>query len=322
MSERVICNSSSLGSHHCRLRPACRGVWKIDAALQSMRILIPQTGSATAAHIPSSVSASLKQIDEQSVSRLGLAWSTDFPTVRAYEATPLVKDGVMYTTGPWSVVYAMDARTGAPLWTYDPQVAKDHSKKFVCCDVVNRGVALYKADASIWARWTRRSSKLRSTPRPARWRGWSKRRPRMDRMPSPARRALPSAGFVLIGNAGSEYAVRGSSYPHTTQTPENWRGEPATPCRAIPRNPVNPARCAGPPAHGRVNGGRQAAVEARGTASSTIPISTWSTQVRETDLPEVRPDSWEKETIFTSPQSSHFARRYRRTGLALSNDAG
>lgn len=48
--------------------------------------------------------------------------------MRAYEATPLVLDGVMYTTGPWSVVYALDARTGAQLWTYDPQVAKDHAK--------------------------------------------------------------------------------------------------------------------------------------------------------------------------------------------------
>src|SRR5580765_7060818 len=49
----------------------------------------------------------LKQIDEQSVNRLGLAWSMDFPTLRGYEATPLVNDGVMYTTGAWSLVYAV-----------------------------------------------------------------------------------------------------------------------------------------------------------------------------------------------------------------------
>src|SRR6266853_6347424 len=40
----------------------------------------------------------LKQIDEQSVGKLGLAWSKDFPDIRAYEATPLVNDGVLYTT--------------------------------------------------------------------------------------------------------------------------------------------------------------------------------------------------------------------------------
>jgi quinohemoprotein ethanol dehydrogenase len=92
----------------------------------------------------------LKQVDEQSVGRLGLVWSMDFPALRGYEATPLVNDGVIYTTGPWSLVYAADARTGKLLWTYDPHVAKDHSK-FVCCDVVNRGVALYKGRVYVGA---------------------------------------------------------------------------------------------------------------------------------------------------------------------------
>src|SRR6476660_891635 len=85
----------------------------------------------------------LKQIDEQSVGKLGLAWSYDFGTRRGLEATSLVKDGVLYTTSAWSLVYAFDARTGAMLWMYDPHVPKDHAK-FVCCDVVNRGVALYQ----------------------------------------------------------------------------------------------------------------------------------------------------------------------------------
>ena len=84
-----------------------------------------------------------KQIDEQTVSKLGLAWSYDLGTLRGLEATPLVKDGVLYTTSAWSLVYAFDARTGQLLWQYDPHVAKDHAK-FVCCDVVNRGVALYR----------------------------------------------------------------------------------------------------------------------------------------------------------------------------------
>src|ERR1700719_867488 len=85
----------------------------------------------------------LKQIDEQSVGKLGLAWSYDLETLRGVEATPLVKDGVLYTTSAWSLVYAFDAPTGKLLWQYDPKVPKDHAK-YVCCDVVNRGVALYK----------------------------------------------------------------------------------------------------------------------------------------------------------------------------------
>jgi glucose dehydrogenase len=48
----------------------------------------------------------LKEIDEQSVGKLGLAWSYDLETLRAVEATPLVKDGVLYMTSAWSIVYA------------------------------------------------------------------------------------------------------------------------------------------------------------------------------------------------------------------------
>src|SRR5271167_4451594 len=46
----------------------------------------------------------LKQIDEQSVGKLGLAWYYNLETLRGVEATPLVKDGVMYTTSSWSIV--------------------------------------------------------------------------------------------------------------------------------------------------------------------------------------------------------------------------
>ena len=90
----------------------------------------------------------LRQVDEQSVARLGLAWSVDLQTLRGLEATPLVHDGVLFTTSAWSVVYAIDARRGTVLWHYDPAVPKDHGK-FVCCDVVNRGVALYRDRAYV-----------------------------------------------------------------------------------------------------------------------------------------------------------------------------
>ncbi len=85
----------------------------------------------------------LRQIDERSVEGLKLAWWADLETLHGLEATSLVADGVLYTTSAFSVVYAFDARTGTRLWKYDPQVPKDHGK-FACCDVVNRGVALYR----------------------------------------------------------------------------------------------------------------------------------------------------------------------------------
>jgi quinohemoprotein ethanol dehydrogenase len=146
----------------------------------------------------------LKQVDEGSVSKLGLAWSMDFSTVRAFEATPLVKDGVMYTTGAWSIVWALDAKTGAQLWTYDPKVPKDHGK-YVCCDVVNRGVALYKGRVYLGTLDGRLIALDAKTGALA----WD-----VQTTPKDGPYAITGAprivkGRVVIGNAGSEYPVRG-----------------------------------------------------------------------------------------------------------------
>lgn len=89
--------------------------------------------------------APLSQINAENVDRLGLAWSfQDFivrgRVHRGNQGTPLVVDGVMYATGPWSVVYALDAVTGEELWVYDPEVEGAWARR-ACCDVNNKGVA-------------------------------------------------------------------------------------------------------------------------------------------------------------------------------------
>ena len=85
----------------------------------------------------------LDKINPGNVGQLGLAWYAQFDTDRGQEATPLVVDGVLYTSTAWSKVYAFDAATGKPLWSYDPKV--DGRKGYdACCDVVNRGVAVWK----------------------------------------------------------------------------------------------------------------------------------------------------------------------------------
>src|SRR6266581_878510 len=61
----------------------------------------------------------LTQVNEQTVSKLGLVWSKELGTTRGLEATPLVENGVIYTTGEWSTAYALDAKTGEILWTFD-----------------------------------------------------------------------------------------------------------------------------------------------------------------------------------------------------------
>jgi quinohemoprotein ethanol dehydrogenase len=85
----------------------------------------------------------LKSIDATNVSRLKPAWSFDFDTYRGQEATPLVVDGVMYVSSAWSKVFALDAKTGKLLWSHDPRVPGPADVP-LCCDVVNRGVAVYK----------------------------------------------------------------------------------------------------------------------------------------------------------------------------------
>jgi PQQ-dependent dehydrogenase (methanol/ethanol family) len=84
----------------------------------------------------------LTQISSANVSELGLAWSYEFRVGRAASSTPLVVDGVMYVTSAWSIVYALNAATGAELWVYDPEVPRERGQ-YACCDVVNRGVAVW-----------------------------------------------------------------------------------------------------------------------------------------------------------------------------------
>ena len=172
----------------------------------------------------------LKQIDEESVSRLGLVWTVDMQTLRGLEATPLVHDGVMYTTSAWSVVYALDARTGTVLWRHDPQVPKEHAK-FVCCDVVNRGVALYRDRVYVGTIDGRLVALDRKTGASV----WT-----VQTTPKDGPYAITGApriagGRVVIGNAGSEFAVRGflSAYDAATGALA-WRtylvpGDPSKP---------------------------------------------------------------------------------------------
>jgi len=86
----------------------------------------------------------LKQIDASNVSRLGLAWSYALGAGGGnQEGTPLVWNDTLYGITTWSVVYALDARTGKELWRWDPEVNQPAVRPRICCGIVNRGLALY-----------------------------------------------------------------------------------------------------------------------------------------------------------------------------------
>jgi alcohol dehydrogenase (cytochrome c)/quinohemoprotein ethanol dehydrogenase len=82
----------------------------------------------------------LDQVNVSNVNTLSLAWYVDLPENRGQEATPIVIDGVMYSTSAWNHILAIDATSGNILWQYDPDVPKDVLVK-ACCGPVNRGVA-------------------------------------------------------------------------------------------------------------------------------------------------------------------------------------
>ncbi|MEY2852955.1 MAG: hypothetical protein RL030_87, partial [Pseudomonadota bacterium] len=85
----------------------------------------------------------LDQVNTRNVDRLGYAWLFDTGTNRGMEATPVVVDGVLYASGVSGRVYALDAKTGALRWRFEPQVDLRNARD-ACCDLVNRGVAVWR----------------------------------------------------------------------------------------------------------------------------------------------------------------------------------
>lgn len=83
----------------------------------------------------------LERISAANVSRLGFAWQYELDTRRGLQGTPLVIDGVMYFSGNWGRVYALDAATGREKWTFIPEVDGQYGR-YACCDVVSRGLAV------------------------------------------------------------------------------------------------------------------------------------------------------------------------------------
>ena len=74
--------------------------------------------------------------------KLTPAWSYSFgdEKQRGQESQAIVSDGVIYVTASYSRLFALDAKTGKRLWTYNHRLPDDIRP---CCDVVNRGAAIY-----------------------------------------------------------------------------------------------------------------------------------------------------------------------------------
>ena len=184
------------------------------------------------------------------MSRTGLDWSFDIRAAPAppgggnQEATLIASNGVLYRITTWSIVYAVDARTGKQLWKWDPEVNRPAVQLKICCGIVNRGVAIYEGkiiapiiDGRLVALdaetgkpvWESRVAYPQNSTR-SRWRRESRK----------ARSSSASA-------AGSFPCA--DSLMRSTRAPASSPGA-STRCLAIPRSRSRTKRCARPPRRG------------------------------------------------------------------------
>jgi quinohemoprotein ethanol dehydrogenase len=172
----------------------------------------------------------LKQINDQNVPALGLAWHFDLDTRRGQEATPLVVDGVMYFTSAWSKVYAVAAATGEELWSFDPKVDPAWAVN-ACCDAVNRGVAAWNGKVFVGTL----DGRLIALDAASGNEVWE------EQTTDPSKRYTITGaprvikGKVIIGNGGAEMGVRGYASAYDAETGKMaWRfytvpGDPSQP---------------------------------------------------------------------------------------------
>ncbi|HEY5755102.1 MAG TPA: PQQ-dependent dehydrogenase, methanol/ethanol family [Steroidobacter sp.] len=173
----------------------------------------------------------LDQINDGNVQQLGLAWQYDLQTERGLEATPVVVDGVLFASSNWSKVYALDARTGRELWAFDPKVPGEWARN-ACCDVVNRGVAVWNGKVYVGTLDGRLIALDANTGKEL----WSQDT-LTDHSRSYTITGAPriAGGKVIIGNGGAEMGVRGYISAYDTESgAQAWRfftvpGDPKLP---------------------------------------------------------------------------------------------
>ena len=172
----------------------------------------------------------LAQLTAENVGSLAPAWVYATGEERGHEATPIVVDGVLYATASWSVVFALDARSGRELWRYDPLVPRAKGRD-ACCDVVNRGVAVWKGRVYLGALDGRLIALDARTGVPV----WQVQTTD-ESLPytiTGAPRVVKD--LVVIGNGGAEFGVRGyvSAYDAASGA-LRWR------FYTVPRRPDQP----------------------------------------------------------------------------------
>ena len=154
-------------------------------------------------------------LNKSNVKNLVPAWAFSFggEKQRGQESQPLIHDGVMYVTGSYSRLYAIDMKTGKELWQYDARLPEGI---LPCCDVINRGGAIYGDKiyfGTLDARIVALDLKTGDTV-------WNKKIANYKEGYSYTAAPLIVDGLVITGNSGGEFGIVGAVQARDAETGE------------------------------------------------------------------------------------------------------
>ncbi len=157
----------------------------------------------------------LTLINKDNVGKMVPVWAFSLggEKQRGQETQPLVHDGIMYITGSYSRLYAIDIKTGKELWQFDARLPEGI---LPCCDVINRGAALYGDNiyfGTLDARIVALNAKTGDVV-------WNKKIAEYKEGYSYTAAPLIVNGLVITGNSGGEFGIVGEVQARDANTGE------------------------------------------------------------------------------------------------------
>jgi alcohol dehydrogenase (cytochrome c) len=157
----------------------------------------------------------LKMINKSNIANLVPAWAFSLggEKQRGQETQPLVYDGIMYVTGSYSRLYAIDVKTGEEIWQYDARLPEGI---LPCCDVINRGGAIYGDNiyfGTLDARIVALNLKTGDVV-------WRKKIANYKAGYSYTAAPIIVNGLVITGNSGGEFGIVGEVQARDAETGE------------------------------------------------------------------------------------------------------
>ncbi|MEP3603131.1 MAG: PQQ-dependent methanol/ethanol family dehydrogenase [Stappiaceae bacterium] len=157
----------------------------------------------------------LTTLNKDNVKNLVPAWAFSLggEKQRGQETQPLIHDGIMYITGSYSRLYAIDVKTGKELWQYDARLPEGI---LPCCDVVNRGAAIF-GDKVFFGTLDARIVALDKKTGDVVW-----RKKIADYKAGYSYTAAPLIvnGLIITGNSGGEFGIVGEIQARDVNTGE------------------------------------------------------------------------------------------------------